>query len=29
VKSREGGMEAKEGMRMKEKEGGRGWKLSY
>jgi hypothetical protein len=28
VKSKEGGMEAKEGMRMKEREGGRRWKVS-
>jgi hypothetical protein len=29
VRSREGGMEAKEGMRMKGKEGESGWKVSY
>jgi hypothetical protein len=29
VKSREGGMEAKERMRMKERKGRRGWKVSY
>jgi hypothetical protein len=29
VKSREGGMEAKERMKMNERKEGRGWKVSY
>jgi hypothetical protein len=29
TRSRKEGMEGKEGMRVKEREGGRGWKISY